>query len=94
MNCVVAFLVLLYHASTFASTASSKETDSGSGQAHVLHVLLMTSSSQQFNSSGAKTAVRLALDRINEDATVLLGYELQLAGIKDSEVNYFGLVVQ
>ena len=93
MKYVMAFLVLLHHAATFVSIASSDKIDSGSGQGRELHVLLMTSSSQRFNSSGAETAVRLALDRVNADASILPGYELQLAGVRDSEVKWAILLV-
>ena len=75
--------VLFYLVPALASTASVHH---GSGQGHKLHVLLMTSSSQRFNSSGAEKAVRLALDRVNKDASILPGYELQLAGVRDTKV--------
>ena len=89
MKRVMAVLVVLCHAALFVSVVSVANNDVngiGSGQARKLHVLLMTSSSQQFNSSGAETAVRLALDHVNADASILLGYELQLAGVKDTKV--------
>ena len=84
------FLALLYHSASFVITAgevSTDEGDSSSGQGRNLHILLMTSSSQRFNSSGAETAVRLALDRVNRpDAFILPGYELRLAGVRDTKV--------
>ena len=83
------FLVLVYHASALASTA---DVHSGSGQGRELHVLLMTSSAQRFNSSGAETAVRLALDRVNKDASISPGYELQLAGVRDTKVRNYRMI--
>ena len=61
--------------------------DSGSGQSNDLHVLLMTSSSRQFNSTGAERAVRIALDLVNANSAVLPGYSLQLAAaVRDTKV--------
>ena len=82
-------LVFLFHAASFRTTAgvmSTEESDSASGQGSELHVLLMTSSSQRFNSTGAETAVRLALDRVNSDAYILPGYEMKLANVRDTKV--------
>ena len=90
MECAVVVVVFLCQvAASFVSTAdptSTGESDSSSGQGRELYVLLMTSSSQRFSSSGADTAVRLALDRINADASILPGHELQLAGVRDTKV--------
>ena len=83
-------LVFLHHVASLARTAcevSTEESDSGSGRGRDLNVLLMTSSSQRFNSSGAETAVRLALDRVNAGASILPRYRLQLAGVRDTKVN-------
>ena len=52
-----------------------------------LSVLLMSSSSQRFNSSGAESAVQLAIDRINSDMSILSGYELAVAGVRNTKVN-------
>ena len=58
-----------------------------SEQGSELHILLMTSSSQRFNSSGAESAVQLAVDRINSDTSILPGYELDVAGVRNTKVN-------
>ena len=76
------FLVLLFHVVAFTIIAS----DGGSGKGRKLHVLLMTSSSQRFNSSGAEIAVRLALDRVNAETSILPGYTLNIASVRDSKV--------
>ena len=77
-------LSLLFYAIVFAITAS----DSVSGQVRKLHVLLMTSSSQRFNSSGAETAVRQAQGRVNTETTILPGYELHVASVRDTKVKF------
>ena len=92
MERVVVVVAFLCQAAVFVSTVevtSTRESDgssSGQLQGLELYVLLMTSASQGFNSSRADSAVRLALDRINGDASILPGYELQLAGVRDTKV--------
>ena len=83
MEPVLLFLVLFCHLVAYIPTVVVAR----SGEECELHVLLMTSSSQRFNSSGAETAVQLAMDRINADKTILPGYELQVAGVRNTEVN-------
>ena len=76
---------------TAGATSSSDNADSmGSGEEtqHQLHVLLMASSTSSFNSSGAEGAVRLAMDRVNANSTVLPGYSLELAAVRYTEVVY------
>ena len=83
-------VIVLVFAAAFASTtvdaASTNESSRASGQRHELHVLLMTSSSQRFNSSGAESAVRQALYRVNTDTSILPGYQVQLT-VSDSKVS-------
>ena len=88
MELVLVLLFFLCHATPLASTACevSTESDNGSGRGRDLNVVLMTSSSLRFNSSGAETAVRLALDRVNAGASILPRHKLQLAGIRDTKV--------
>ena len=89
MERVAVSLALLISSAAFAPAANVASADGsfvGSGQGRELHVLLITSSSQRFNSSGAETAVRLALDRVNADIYVLPGTELQLARVRNSKV--------
>ena len=90
MEPVLAVFVLLCYAASFVTSVDdmgSHENDNGSGQGHRdLHVLLMTSYSQRFNSSGAEFSVRLALGRVNADASILPGYQLKLTGVKDTKV--------
>ena len=95
MKRFVVVLVLLCHAVpfTFASAADVANTDGGSGSGRELHVLLITSSSPRFDSSGAETAVRLALDRVNANDFILPGYELQLAGVRDTKVVLFTVII-
>ena len=83
MEHVLLFLVLFYHSVAYVRTA----VVASSGQECELHILLMTSSSQRFNSSGAESAVQLAMDRINADVSILPGYELKVAAVKNTEVN-------
>ena len=73
---------------TFSACTVDEESGSGSGHGHELHILVMTSSSSgRFNSSGAEVAVRLAVDRINGNASLLSGYLLELTRIKDTTVS-------
>ena len=82
MEHVLLFLVLFYHSVAYVRTA----VVASSGQECELHILLMTSS-QRFNSSGAESAVQLGMDRINTDVSILPGYELKVAAVKNTEVN-------
>ena len=76
------FALFCYSVAYVTAVVASSE------QGFELHVLLMTSTSQRFNSSGAKSAVQLAVDRINSDMSILPGYELDVAGVRNTKVKH------
>ena len=71
----------------FSSCVDDEYSGSGSDYEHKLHLLFMTSSSGRFNSSGTEFSVRLALDRINRNTSLLSGYFLELIGVKHTTVS-------
>ena len=51
-----------------------------------LHVMLMSSSSDRLNSSGAVDVARMAITRVNSVPSLLPGHQLVLSESKDTNV--------
>ena len=51
-----------------------------------LSILVMVSNSERFNTSGAAAAFDLAMKRINNEQSILNGYELNSAMLVDDKV--------
>ena len=82
-------LIVLFLPAFSANEMADQESASGlPNRQQELFVLVMTSSSGRFNSSGAELAVRLALDRINTDNSLLKRYSLEVAEVQDTKVRY------
>ena len=51
-----------------------------------LRFMFLTAFTGDFNSSGTVPAIEIALERINQDPSILPGYQLQTVPVRDSEV--------
>ena len=79
----IVFLFFLVYAE--ASSNSSSHSCSYSNT-KLIHIAFMTAYSGSFVSSGAIPAVKLAIERVNNDSSLLQGYKLNYSKILNTEV--------
>ena len=75
----LAFVVVSQSAGTIAQRQDS-------GASIELSFMFITSNNSLFNSSGSRAAVDMALERINQDTTLISGYHLNRTEDLDSDV--------
>lgn len=79
-------LLVFVNVCVLSLIATVTRGDDSSGRLPELNILLMTST-ERFDSSGAEGAVTLATDRVNADRSVLAGYSLKVVETRDTKVS-------
>lgn len=80
-------LTLLGSAMIFAGAAGGSALPSGAARQNLTFMLIISFGQFGFNSSGALPAADMALEDINDDPNILIGYNLVYDKVRDSQVS-------